>query len=710
MKNHEQFVAEEYAKAGKPLDYVVIGDKSFILPLSYDGDAEKFIEDLFSFQDNRYHEYEDYNHNSDQQIEPLSIKITDVCKICITGYEPLKSFFKHNMVKKLRNNAKLQEKLNDLYVIPKLNQTIDNTPKNKIIKAALQTSNRKYNAAIKKIVRAREEYPNQTFAITVDQKQLDDLDDLHSKYVKQKIINGLKKTFKFAAAQTAEIVGGAAGALPAAVYYLIDKKVRVAKRNNQDKGKIKSFVDDQMLPRIRRGSLKALSLLSLFAATKIVPCVNKVTETINERKEAKAQALRQKLNQQSFQQKFTITDKESFAQLYEQAFPLMTLAMMPTEILICDAYSDNGKTINTAGLGSYWMPKDGNPSSSEWIKTSAYVKDKPDFSITGEQACNLADGWFRSREGGRVYNKMFNLLQGAELNICEFAAIANCVYNDEQNGFKLCSFVKDNYQDPIKCADYLMKLKPRNSAFNNGILKRHTHEALLYLNIDDYARKIPYFMVKEGVNSNGDTYHVSAVTQLSVADCDTLAMVLQSNEMTGASKLVGKIYNYLPKGGEAIYEIAGKHGLSNLLDCYDNTLDFEGVQHNLDAKKLYDDALKLYEAKNYDQALKAFENMIAQGYDGADIYNDIAITKYHLGDYLGCIEACQHVLSTGETELYSAANFNAGKAYEELGNDEKAKQNYRLAQQRDQNNSTYAKALQKLNNKPNPALLTQNTR
>ena len=102
MKNHEQFVAEEYAKAGKPLDYVVIGDKSFILPLSYDSDAEKFIEDLFSFQDNRYHEYEDYNHNSDQQIEPLSIKITDVCKICITGYEPLKSFFKHNMVKKLK--------------------------------------------------------------------------------------------------------------------------------------------------------------------------------------------------------------------------------------------------------------------------------------------------------------------------------------------------------------------------------------------------------------------------------------------------------------------------------------------------------------------------------------------------------------------------------------------------------------------------------
>ena len=710
MKNHEQFVAEEYAKAGKPLDYVVIGDKSFILPLSYDGDARQFVGDLFSFQEKRRKRYDRYNKRHPQDVlEPLNVEV-NVKKISTGSYESIKPLSPWNKLKKISQHAIPEQELDNLAIIPKLKHTRNNVQRKHIIKTNLRTARRRYNAAIKKIVRAREEYPNQTFAITVDQKQLDDLDDLHSKYVKQKIINGLRKTFKFAAAQTAEIVGGATFALPAAVYYLIDKKVRVAKRNNQDKGKIKSFVDDKRLPCIRRGVLKALILLSSVAATKIVPCVNKVTETINEHKEAKAQALRQKLNQQSFQQKFTITDKESFAQLYEQAFPLMTLAMMPTEILICDAYSDNGKTINTAGLGSYWMPKDGNPSSSEWIKTSAYVKDKPDFSITGEQACNLADGWFRSREGGRVYNKMFNLLQGAELNICEFAAIANCVYNDEQNGFKLCSFVKDNYQDPIKCADYLMKLKPRNSAFNNGILKRHTHEALLYLNIDDYARKIPYFMVKEGVNSNGDTYYVSAVTQLSVADCDTLAMVLQSNEMTGASKLVGKIYNYLPKGGEAIYEIAGKHGLSNLLDCYDNTLDFEGVQHNLDAKKLYDDALKLYKAKNYDHALKAFENMIAQGYDGADIYNDIAITKYHLGDNQGCIEACQHVLSTGETELYSAANFNAGKAYEEMGNDEKAKQNYRLAQQRDPNNSTYAKALQKLNNKPNPALLTQNTR
>lgn len=63
---------------------------------------------------------------------------------------------------------------------------------------------------------------------------------------------------------------------------------------------------------------------------------------------------------------YKITDMESFKQLYEAALPLAQISLFPTEILVLNPYSDDGKPeSNTIGLGSYWYPKNGDPYSSD---------------------------------------------------------------------------------------------------------------------------------------------------------------------------------------------------------------------------------------------------------------------------------------------------------------------------------------------------------
>ena len=69
--------------------------------------------------------------------------------------------------------------------------------------------------------------------------------------------------------------------------------------------------------------------------------------------------------------KYKITDRASFDQLYRDALPLIQLSMFSTEVLVKEAYADaKGRPANTKGLGSYYVPVNGNPKSSEWELTA----------------------------------------------------------------------------------------------------------------------------------------------------------------------------------------------------------------------------------------------------------------------------------------------------------------------------------------------------
>ena len=661
---NDAILKQEYQDQKQKVQYCKIGKETIIIPISYKGNKDLFSDDLFDYEEEAQ-KYRKHNQNS----------------------EP---------------NQKLDAKMlqtGDLTFLPPFDLVKAGCSQQEIIKKATQRALRKYKAALKKINRHNEkEYPASPVLAKMDKETLENLDKKHQRYCADKLLQKFGQAAKFSTQQIAQISAGVAGILPVVAYHFMDKKFHFAN------SKTKNTIDKKVVPYICKGALKSIIPLAMYSGAKFG--LNKSAETKENNKETPnitiVQSAEETAPKESSQlsKKYQINDLKSFHRLYSDALNFMALSMFPTEVLVNEAYTDNGKTINTIGLGSFWFPKDGNPQSSEWILTSDYVKKKK-IKLTGPQAFALTDGWYRHRENGRIYKDMYKRLKGCELKAHEFAAIATVMYNNEVNGKELCDYIKDNYKDPLKCAAKIMDLKPQNSRFNDGILKRHAHEALIYLNCNNYAEKIPYFIVKKGTNSKGKTYYVTSVTQLAPQDCHPMQQGLQKGSIQEAELLAQKIENYRCKGGKTVYKIADQNNVSHLYDYIGKDVSFYEMSRINLADNSYQQALQYYQNKDYEKALSCFNQMRENGFDGADIHNDMAITYYNMGEYENCIKECQEVLKTGEEELYPAANYNAGKAYEKLGNKEKALRNFELAAQRNPEEKAYQNALKRFTNLAN---------
>ena len=392
--------------------------------------------------------------------------------------------------------------------------------------------------------------------------------------------------------------------------------------------------------------------------------------------------------------KYKITDRASFDQLYRDALPLIQLSMFSTEVLVKEAYADaKGRPANTKGLGSYYVPVNGNPKSSEWELTSVYLRKHPkDTKISGDGALALSDGWFSSREGGRILNTMFKKLKGCELTINEFAAIATCYYNNEKRGKEFCEFVSKNYKDPVKCASWLIPAEGIEGF--GGIAKRATHEACMYLNINNYVANIGDQRVAP---IEGTSMYKTSVTQLPEARCIEAGVALRNGNTKKLTELANNINRYVCKNGKSVSQIVNenietKEYRGELLKFTDQSIDFLKQM----ADRQYAAAMEEYNNGNYEKALAGFQSVIKSGFDGADLHNDLAITYFHLGRYEDCLKECHYILhETGETSEFAHAAFNAGKAADALGQSERAYANYKVALKYDKKNQFYRGLVEK---------------
>lgn len=444
---------------------------------------------------------------------------------------------------------------------------------------------------------------------------------------------------------------------------------------------------------------------------------NKVAE---HRKEVKRKEyVQSKINKLT--QKHKITDKESFDKLFDDAFPMIVPSLLPTETLVLEPYSDNGTVSNTIGVGSYWYPAGGNPDTTVWVLSSKYFANK-DTTVTGDHSVDLIKGWVKSRENGRVYNRLYKNLKGSEISVNEFAAIFGVTYNNEANGVSLCKFVKDNHDNPMACAQKIISYKP-NAKFEKGIAKRHLHEAYLYLNLDDYAMRVYDMKYYSGVNSKGKEYVVTSVTQLSADDIDPGRNAIKSGDTAKIIEEQNKICNYVKKNAVTISDLLVENLSSeyvlemqeyNVLHLLDGTKSNNEHTNSLNADVQYKQALAHYkkaselekngDSKSRDEfakALSGFQMMQTEGVHGADLNNDIAITYYHLGDYKKCIEESKKVIRTGETESFAAAYYNMGLAYRELNNPKEAKKCFDSYKNNGGSEKAYNSAVNSLQKKPN---------
>lgn len=640
FNEQQKFLKEEYKKSSRNPLKITLGGGSIIVPISYNGDIDKFIDDIFRNKE----EKENYNRHS---LNTRYMKINiggEVKKVAIPYH-----FFKLNKVlNKQNSHFKLTQE--------------------DILKRTIARAIRLYRSTIRKTINASNLYPNYDFKLKVNAKYIKEIENLIRNHYLKKTGEGLATTFKWSANQTLNILAGVTGAIPAVVYKLLNKKYKFPKNRTT------KLIEEDAIPYICKGGVKSVILSSVIIGGLITE------KSIDS--EPLFKIVKEKSNQSSLNKSFKITDEESFKALYDAAFPLLIQSMMPTEIYVDGAYSDNGKITNTAGLGSYWFPEDGNPQSSKWEKTSEYINSGKFLNMTGDKACKLVDGWFRYRDDGRVFNTLYKKLKGCELNRFEFAAIEGCTYNSEQSGFELCDFVKENYKSPKKCANKLLSLKPKGPKFANGIKKRHIHEALLYLNINRYADYLPYLLVKG---------YGSSVNQLSITDCDLMIEELKKGQLTEAEQVATKIMGWRCEGAKTIATIMTENKMDVAL-----TFDMEQYERYIKLENLYAEALGSYKEKHYEEAVKGFKKFIKEGGEGAEIHNDLAISYYHLGDYDKCIKESKIALSSGEEKQHPPAYFNMGLAYETMHDYVKAIDCYKHASNLRPSEKVYKNALNRV--------------
>lgn len=95
---------------------------------------------------------------------------------------------------------------------------------------------------------------------------------------------------------------------------------------------------------------------------------------------------------------------------------------------------------------------------------------------------------------------------------------------------------------------------------------------------------------------------------------------------------------------------------------------------------MYADAIGAYRTGDYSSAVEKYHNMIVQYPDNALLRNDLAATYNKLGMYEKAIEQAREIVKRiGDKSQYGAAQYNAGFAYEQLGDLHKALANYKLA-------------------------------
>ncbi len=102
--------------------------------------------------------------------------------------------------------------------------------------------------------------------------------------------------------------------------------------------------------------------------------------------------------------------------------------------------------------------------------------------------------------------------------------------------------------------------------------------------------------------------------------------------------------------------------------------------YTADYETQYTDAVALFRQFEFEAAASAFENILSSHPDNALVHNDLAATYNKMGRYDDAIAHVHEIINRiGDKKQYAAAYYNAGVAYEHLGNFQRALANYKLA-------------------------------
>lgn len=400
-----------------------------------------------------------------------------------------------------------------------------------------------------------------------------------------------------------------------------------------------------------------------------------------------------KLKTPDLDKKYKIPDTKNtkaFNEIYQEASPLIKMALLPTEVLVLHPYDDGNGKLNTVGLGSYYYPKHDNIKETKWISTAAYLEQHPEITVSGDKAMALLDGCFTHMDGAAKRNGIHRNLVGAELNLKQLAAIFSVATNNPSQGRKLAAFIRDHSDDNWACMEKIISFTPKKPGrFDEGIACRHVHEALLLLNRNDYISKIKDFYIAKYGN------YLTSVTQIGIKNAQKFNEAVRNKDLATIDEIQAKIVNFKDGKGKQIQQILQEEIYNDTLRaqllCFgDGSTKYVGIEPFALSATL----IEAYKNKDFHKTVQAYEELHNHGYGNTDsLYNIAAEAYYETGNYKRCVKLCGALVNDKTNPYYEKSLYLAGRAYEKDGNYARALVNYKCANRVNRDNPEYSEAM-----------------
>lgn len=388
--------------------------------------------------------------------------------------------------------------------------------------------------------------------------------------------------------------------------------------------------------------------------------------------------LRQKEIEKKLGSPIKMTNAKVIKQAVMDNFAYIQAVLFSTENYRTDWFSDNkfGKK-NTLGVGLYYLPEAPYDfKSSKWSYTKdmyhVYPKLKNGLprGLTDDEVYDGIKGWFFYMDNGYNFRFMQNALAGHNVSLTprDLTVISSVLFNSPDCAKKFCEYIVANPKNRMAWAKYLLQVdddvsKTRLEKFP-GLKSRRVHEILLLLNIDNYCQDM------FGVQIDGNK-------ATAVSNANNYFDKLRGNfSKSNLVKAKNVICNGVVANGVSVCQcVARSKKYRDAVFAY--CADVETYMYaNLPRQKVYDAALKAYKGKDYKSALRGFTHVIEMSGVSPDLFNDLAITYIHIGDYEKSIEMSMRALEICSGDYESAAYFNLGLAYENIGDKDNALKYY----------------------------------
>ena len=391
--------------------------------------------------------------------------------------------------------------------------------------------------------------------------------------------------------------------------------------------------------------------------------------------------LRQKEIDKKLNASIKMTDAKVIKQAVMDNFAYIQAVLFSTENYRTDWFSDyiNGPK-NTLGVGLFYLPvKPYDFKSTKWQYTTTMYNKYPKSQnglprgLTDDEVYDGIAGWFFYMDNGYNFKFVQNALAGHGVSLTprDLAVISSVLFNSPECAKKFCEYIVAHPKNRMMWAKYLLHVDDDVNAKRlrdfPGLKSRRVHEILLLLNIDNYSQDMFGVQIdgkRSTAVSNANNYF------------DKLRENFSKYDLTRAKNVICR--GVVANGVSVCQCVARSDKYKDAVFGYCANPD-KYMFANLDRQKIYDDALNAYKGKDYKSALRGFTRVIEMAGVSPELFNDLAITYIHLGDYKKSIEMSMRALEICSGDYESAAYFNLGLAYEKMGDINNALKNYMSA-------------------------------